>query len=727
MRPPDYCAPKKRQKLSASPVTPCDRGPTKGLYNTSLLQVDSGATMLPACTDPVCPSIELQTSSIKKRKRRPTKKDAVKTKKPKHNKKPKHSKKPKEGPSTVVCRPRSKKTTSRAKSKSCKPSTQTTKPTPTLPPGSITDEGASRGFWNTSKAAWSQRLWWPIATDSHALDANSSNGSSDALAPGSSFKIKVTRKNQYPRTKNSPKTYWPWSTCSLAASTDEEDTKKLTKSEQLRRGKVYKGLTKDQHKAKKAEFDAAQVPMKQRMRLVRMFPTPRQHQYLMRWFRDTRKTYNRAMHYVIKHGLHKQHKSERDTLVNIQKTLQSRFVARNGVEDMSLSQRYRAILNTPKIPRQQAVKSVISVLKAHDTRVQKSELYQQENPTKKPRPVNFNPGFKSRKMTGHDSISLERNYLRIENDSTVCFYPRFKSHKDARKAPGIFTNVKVQYGMSSLPKLEQDFKIHYRYGKFYLLLPERRSIGYRLHQRRTPSDKIKPTRIAAAQQCSDFTTKDVPKQESIVALDPGVRTFLTGYSPEGSVVEVCHKAQYTLDKLIRRIERRKMICKHVKQTYKNRKSEIKGALGRKKRRKLRGCMRRVLRRYHEAEDKAKRVIRDMHYKAAHFLLARYKTIILPKTSSHHWRQGKRLHKTTKKRAMLISLGNFSRRLVQTATDYPTCKVVRCSEAYTSKQCGACGTINDKLGSSKLFKCHACGAVADRDVHGARNILLRALD
>ena len=44
-----------------------------------------------------------------------------------------------------------------------------------------------------------------------------------------------------------------------------------------------------------------------------------------------------------------------------------------------------------------------------------------------------------------------------------------------------------------------------------------------------------------------------------------------------------------------------------------------------------------------------------------------------------------------------------------------------SEAYTSKQCGMCGTLNDNLGASEVFKCPvACTPVGvDRDVHAAR--------
>jgi transposase len=48
-----------------------------------------------------------------------------------------------------------------------------------------------------------------------------------------------------------------------------------------------------------------------------------------------------------------------------------------------------------------------------------------------------------------------------------------------------------------------------------------------------------------------------------------------------------------------------------------------------------------------------------------------------------------------------------------------------TEEYTSKTCGACGLINYLLGSKKTFECF-CGNVCDRDIHAARNILLKWL-
>src|SRR5262249_29836861 len=69
---------------------------------------------------------------------------------------------------------------------------------------------------------------------------------------------------------------------------------------------------------------------------------------------------------------------------------------------------------------------------------------------------------------------------------------------------------------------------------------------------------------------------------------------------------------------------------------------------------------------------------------------------------------------------------FRQRLLAKAREYPRCKVVLVDEAHTSKTCGCCGVLNQKLGGSKVFLCLACRARCDRDLHAARNILLRYL-
>ena len=47
------------------------------------------------------------------------------------------------------------------------------------------------------------------------------------------------------------------------------------------------------------------------------------------------------------------------------------------------------------------------------------------------------------------------------------------------------------------------------------------------------------------------------------------------------------------------------------------------------------------------------------------------------------------------------------------------------ESYTSCTCGVCGEIN-KMGGSEIYLCQSCGLEIDRDVTGARNILIKNL-
>jgi len=45
------------------------------------------------------------------------------------------------------------------------------------------------------------------------------------------------------------------------------------------------------------------------------------------------------------------------------------------------------------------------------------------------------------------------------------------------------------------------------------------------------------------------------------------------------------------------------------------------------------------------------------------------------------------------------------------------------ESYTSKTCGGCGHLNN-VGTKEWYECKKCSYQADRDVNGARNILIK---
>jgi len=82
-----------------------------------------------------------------------------------------------------------------------------------------------------------------------------------------------------------------------------------------------------------------------------------------------------------------------------------------------------------------------------------------------------------------------------------------------------------------------------------------------------------------------------------------------------------------------------------------------------------------------------------------------------------------LHKMTKKVLQSLSHYKFRQRLTYKSNIYGTTfNSVR--EDYTSKTCGKCGNIDNKLGSKKIYDCRKCGVKMDRDVNASRNILLK---
>ena len=68
---------------------------------------------------------------------------------------------------------------------------------------------------------------------------------------------------------------------------------------------------------------------------------------------------------------------------------------------------------------------------------------------------------------------------------------------------------------------------------------------------------------------------------------------------------------------------------------------------------------------------------------------------------------------------------FKERLRFKCSEYGS-TMVDCTEEYTSKTCTRCGILNNKLGSSEVFRCPHCKLEIDRDINGSRNIFLKCL-
>ena len=76
--------------------------------------------------------------------------------------------------------------------------------------------------------------------------------------------------------------------------------------------------------------------------------------------------------------------------------------------------------------------------------------------------------------------------------------------------------------------------------------------------------------------------------------------------------------------------------------------------------------------------------------------------------------------------MMLGLSHyaFRQKLLQRAEEKKN-HIIIIDEAYTSKTCGRCGNIKKNLNGSKTYKCKKCDLEIDRDINGARNIMLSA--
>jgi IS605 OrfB family transposase len=116
-------------------------------------------------------------------------------------------------------------------------------------------------------------------------------------------------------------------------------------------------------------------------------------------------------------------------------------------------------------------------------------------------------------------------------------------------------------------------------------------------------------------------------------------------------------------------------------------------------------------------------IDDLHWKTIDFLTTNYMTIVVSDFKISQLIKNKRLNRTSKRMLCLLSHYKFRLRLVEKCKQRGN-SLWFVDESYTSKTCTQCGRLNQSLGSSKHFNCTDCGLQIDRDVNGARNILIK---
>lgn len=224
-----------------------------------------------------------------------------------------------------------------------------------------------------------------------------------------------------------------------------------------------------------------------------------------------------------------------------------------------------------------------------------------------------------------------------------------------------------------------------------------------------PKDEVRDSRLAYDAGhwylcVAHHAPQEPPAQQArIVALDPGVRTFLTMFS-ETSFGWLGHHDSGRIQRL----------CTHLDVLL----SDIASAPRQKK-----AGMRRAA---NKIRRRIKNLVNELHCKVAHFLCTNFDIILLPtfETKQMTARAGRKLRKPSVRQMLTLSHYKFRQRLLDKARQFGK-QVVLVSESYTSKTVSWTGELLSKLGGSQVIIA-SDGTRMDRDLNGARGILVRFL-
>ncbi|BAP54457.1 transposase IS605 [Thioploca ingrica] len=264
-------------------------------------------------------------------------------------------------------------------------------------------------------------------------------------------------------------------------------------------------------------------------------------------------------------------------------------------------------------------------------------------------------------------------------------YFKFRSRKDpvqscyipksAIKESGIYPTLsgKKLKLAESLPEDVLDSRLVWRAGRYYLTVPYKQQL-----------------------------VPNGDNQARLVAIDPGVRTFTTfyaekscGFIGQGDFSRLQRLAQH-LDNLISR----------------------RSKAGKQRQRRMSLAAARM-------REKIKNLVNELHHKAALFLVKNYDCILLPtfETAEMVSKGSRKIRSKTVRNLLTFSHYRFKQFLKNKAFEWGKTVVDVC-EAFTSKTHPQTGEVNN-IGATKRIRLQS-GQWVNRDLVGARNILLRAL-
>ena len=285
------------------------------------------------------------------------------------------------------------------------------------------------------------------------------------------------------------------------------------------------------------------------------------------------------------------------------------------------------------------------------------------------------------------NAELARDKSRGRRQDEDFAHVRFRSRKNPRQTftvqancvsdMGIYRSKLADMRMAEklpVPENRNICRLSLRYGQYHLSVPY--------------DEKLPPER---------------ENQARVVALDPGVRSFLTWYSAD-SVGKIGEGAFFRIQRLCERLD--DLLSRAAKSPS-------------RKRRNMRRAANRI-------RIKIENLVQELHRQAARFLVNSFDVILLPgfETSEMVERGRRRIRSKTVRNLLNLAHYKFKLFLRNKAAEVGA-TVLDVDEAYTSKTVSWTGEMLEGLGGASVVVAQD-GERMDRDYNGARGIYLRAL-
>jgi putative transposase len=198
----------------------------------------------------------------------------------------------------------------------------------------------------------------------------------------------------------------------------------------------------------------------------------------------------------------------------------------------------------------------------------------------------------------------------------------------------------------------------------------------------------------------------------VISLDPGVRTFMTGYDKDGKTFEFGKGGMKRIEQHLHRADGlNSKIYKRKADVYEH---------NHKRRQNMKKAMRKIL-------SRVTNKINDCHHKVSKYLCENYDAVLLPifNTQEMIGKGSRKINSRTARQMCTWSHYKF-RQIINAKAKRYGCLIVPCDEYLTSKTCSHCGNVNWDLKGEKEYICERCDQVLDRDINAAKNILMKFL-